>query len=42
MFVRGNFTRLTMRVVIPDAHLFDVRELHNVELDFRINDKYEP
>ena len=41
VFVRGNFTRLTMRVVIPDAHLFDVRELHNVELDFRINDKYE-
>lgn len=39
-FVSGNFTRLSLLVDIRDAHLFDTRELHNVEIDFRIDDSY--
>lgn len=40
-FVKGNLTRLTAIVSIDDANLFDVRELHNVDIDIRIDDTYE-
>lgn len=41
VFVRGNFTRLTMKITVDNAYLFDVRELHNVNLELRMDDVYE-
>lgn len=40
-FVIGNLTRLSISFSIDDAYLWDIRELHNVDIEIRVNDKME-
>lgn len=37
-FIKGNFTRLSLILSVEDAYLWDVRELHNMEIDIIIDD----
>lgn len=40
-FIEGNFTRLSLSFSIDDAWLWDLRKLHNVDVDLIMDDIYE-
>ena len=40
-FIEGNFTKLSAKISIEDAYLWDVRQHRDAEIEIKIDDTYE-